>query len=666
MKIVGIDTETHDPYLREKGVSWVYGEGEVLCTSLFYKSTGKKKVVKGATEEVKNLLLSPDVTLVGANIGYDIGWLEYALGIKGQTKAKLIDVIMAETLIDEYDLKNLEFLGRKYLGRGKVKSGLEQWAEDNELRGDFRKHLKDAPWDLLKEYAADDAELPVLIYEKQLPILEAQGLMKPFEVDCAMIKVVLKMKQRGVRIDVKKKNENRALLEERLKEKRATFESRYGKVNFNSPKQVAALMDRCDIPYRVKFTLKGRNGKPYTWDNLKKGIAEVNEVVKGFKRKKGQILCFIDKKYKARMSEILTENGFQFTANPNVDKKFLASVADEYPVTKMVQDIKQIDGILSKFLGDGFDRYIVDGRVHPDFNVSKNDEYGTISGRLSSSNPNGQQIPSKGEVDKGTDREISLPEMCRGIFIPEPNSWMLKIDYSQIEYRLLVHYASGPGSAEAREKFNTDPKTDYHQFVMDLTGLERKPAKNCNFGILYGMGPLGMQEAFGWSPDFVDQVLGTYRDSLPFVFTTMEKVSTTGEKRGYITTVGGRRARLRSKELAYTMLNRLNQGGSADIMKTAMVAADAEILPNGEGLLDFLSAHLTVHDELVCSVPKTKEGLDAVVRLKEIMETVIPLRIPVVAEAELGTSWYHVEEFDYDKFLKEITECKKPSSKRRK
>jgi DNA polymerase I-like protein with 3'-5' exonuclease and polymerase domains len=659
VKIVGIDTETYDPYLREKGVSWVYGEGHVLCTSLYYKSTGKKKVVKGATEEVKNLLLSPDVTLVGANIGYDIGWLEYALDIKGQTKAKLIDVIMAETLIDEYDLKGLEYLGQKYLKRGKVKGALEQWAEDNELKGDFRKHLKDAPWDLLKEYAADDAELPVIIYDKQYPILEAQGLLRPFEIDCAMIKVVLKMKQRGVRIDVAKKEANKKILEDRLKEKRTLFERKYGAVNLNSPKQVAALLDRCDIPYRVKFNLKGRNGQLYTWDSLKRGVFEVNEIVKGFKRKKGQILCYIDKQYKERMSKILLDAGFVFTANPNVDKKYLATIADEYPVTQMIQDIKQIDGILSKFIGDGFNRYIVDGRVHPDFNVSKNDEYGTISGRLSSSNPNGQQIPSKGDIDKGTDRAISLPEMCRGIFIPEENCWMLKIDYSQIEYRLLVHYASGLGSAEAREKFNTDPKTDYHQFVMDLTGLERKPAKNCNFGILYGMGPLGMQEAFGWTPEFVDNVLSTYRDSLPFVFSTMEKVAKTGETRGYIVTIGGRRARLRSKELAYTMLNRLNQGGSADMMKAAMVKADAD------GVLDFLSAHLTVHDELVCSVPKSKEGLDAVLQLKEIMETVVPLRIPVVAEAELGTDWYNVEEFDYDKFLKEITPCKKQNSKRK-
>jgi len=137
----------------------------------------------------------------------------------------------------------------------------------------------------------------------------------------------------------------------------------------------------------------------------------------------------------------------------------------------------------------------------------------------------------------------------------------------------------------------------------------------------------------------------------------MEKVATVSTERGYITTIGGRRARLRNKDMSYTMLNRLNQGGSADMMKKAMVDADAE------GLMDFLSAHITVHDELVCSVPKTAEGLKAVKRLQDIMQTCIPLRLPVIAEPELGPNWFDVESFDYDEKMKEVSSMMKDEAR---
>ena len=166
---------------------------------------------------------------------------------------------------------------------------------------------------------------------------------------------------------------------------------------------------------------------------------------------------------------------------------------------------------------------------------------------------------------------------------------------------------------------------------------EGVPSHNCNFGIMYGMGIGGMMEAFGWSKELCEEILDKYHGALPYVKPTMEKVRDVAEKRGYITTIGGRRARCLVKESSYAFLNRLNQGGSADIMKNAMVAAWES------GVFKVLTPHLTIHDELVCSVPKSKEGLAAVKKLREIMETIIPLKIPVIAEPELGADWYHVD-----------------------
>jgi len=173
------------------------------------------------------------------------------------------------------------------------------------------------------------------------------------------------------------------------------------------------------------------------------------------------------------------------------------------------------------------------------------------------------------------------------------------------------------------------------------------------------MGASGMQEAFAWSKDKVDSFLLEYNSALPYVAETMKKVSDVSAKRGYITTIGGRRARLRSKETTYTMLNRLNQGGSAEIMKSAMVEA-AE-----QGLTDILTMHITVHDELVCSVPKTVEGLEAVKKLQHIMENTTKLSIPLLADPELGKDWYNVEEFNEEELRKEI-KCKAKRNSKRK
>jgi len=647
MRVVGIDIETYDPFLTDKGASWVYGEGEILCTSIYYSDTKEIKVIKGFDDEVKSLLLDSDVTLIGANIQYDIGWLETEIGIQNKTKATLVDIFFAESLIDEYSSVSLDSLSQKYLSIGKKKSKLESWATEKGLKGDFRKHLKEAPFDLLSEYASSDAELPVLIYEKQIKILERENLLEPFNTDCSLIKVVLNMKYRGARVDVEAKRRNAELLDKMLDEKLKKFRLRYGKINLASSKQIASLFDSEDIPYKIKFTIKNHNGEVVSWSNVTRIRDELSCVVKGFRLDKGNLVCKIDNGYSDRIKDILTQNGYSFTFNPTIDSKYLQSISDEYLIALDIINIKKIEGILSKFIGKDFDRFITkNGRVHADFNISKGDTYGTKSGRFSCSMPNLQQIPSKGEIDKGADTEVVLSKLCREVFVPEDGCWLMKIDYSQIEYRLLVHYAFGAGSDDVRKQFNDDPDTDYHEFVMGITGLDRKQAKNCNFGIMYGMGSIGMQDAFGWSKEKVACVLETYHSALPYVKSTMDKVQERSKKKGYIVTIGGRKAHLRSDSQAYVMLNRLNQGGSADIMKKAMLQAF------DEGLLDRLSIAITVHDELVGSVPKTKDGIEDMLRLKKIMESAYTLRVPVIAEPELGDNWSNVK--SYKEFIDEI------------
>src|SRR5690554_6041271 len=129
-KVYGIDIECYDPCINEKkGVSWVYGKGHILCVSVYDKSKDKKMVFKGCPEKIGKLLLDPDVILVGHNLTYDIGWMEYTLKIQGKTKATLIDTMIAEGLLNEYGKKDLDSVAKKRLGIGKKKTRIEAWAE---------------------------------------------------------------------------------------------------------------------------------------------------------------------------------------------------------------------------------------------------------------------------------------------------------------------------------------------------------------------------------------------------------------------------------------------------------------------------------------------------------------------------------------------------------
>lgn len=638
MEIYGMDIETRDPYLKKnkknkyQGTSWIFHDGEILYTGLYNVRTGERKSVRKWNDEIKSILLNPNAVVIGHNFQYDLGWLEYEMDIQGKTQAHILDSVAAEALLDEYGLKDLDTLGKKYIGRGKNKSGLEEWAKKEGLKGDVRQYLDKAPPELVDEYVIEDAVVSPLVFMEQLRKIYKEELVRPLDIDCRLIKVATFMKQKGIRVDIETKAKNYVRLFDMFDKRNAEFVRNYEKINFNSPKQLRALCDKHNIPYQIKITLKGRNGVKYGADK-RKALTDVKPYVQGFRIQKKEAVNFVSQKYLQLAEEYLKEGGFEYTANASLDKHFLEPASKLYPMIEEIVVLKKMNSTLTKFLGPSFDRFIgPDGRIHGTFNISKSERGGTISGRFSASDPNLQQVQSKGEAE-----DIKLAEICREVLVADENHWLLKIDYSQIEYRLLVHYARGPGAKEAREAFRNNPKTDYHKFVMNLTGLERKYAKNCNFGIMYGMQLKGMMSAFGWTEEQATKVLDTYHEALPYVEVTMQKVAEVAKKNGFIRTIGGRKARLKNENLAYTMLNRLNQGGSADIMKTAMVTAW------DEGLFFVITPHVTVHDELVCSIPKTEEGLKAVHRLREIMETCVPLNIPVLAEPELGKDWYHVD-----------------------
>ena len=319
--------------------------------------------------------------------------------------------------------------------------------------------------------------------------------------------------------------------------------------------------------------------------------------------------------------------------NPKFDKKTLTKYDNS--LATMILEIRHIKTLLNLFIHP-YPEFLVGDRLHCNFNPLRSDEYGTVSGRFSSSKPNLQQVSGKLEDNEGHSggSELLNGLVIRKLFLPEEDCDWLKLDWSQIEYRFIAHYAIGEGSDWIRKKYNENPDTDYHDEMGELAGIEdRKIVKTFNFGGAYGMGIKKMAESYGWDLDEATYIYQKYHAKVPFLKETANRVGQKAKRVGFIKTILGRRARLPSSNKSYVMFNRLIQGGAADLMKKAMISAyDA-------GIFNTLPPHLTVHDELDVSVPRTREGREAAMELKNIMETCIKLKVPIRAEMEFGKNW---------------------------
>ena len=534
-KIIAFDIETYDPNLKEMGPGVFRKDGKVLGISIatpndfaeYYNLAHYDCTNDIRAKNLKYLkeVLEVNSKKVGTNIIYDIDWIENTLDIK--VNGQLYDITIAEALIDENQgFYNLDFQAEKYLNSHKIKNELDTFCESNALKGDVRKWIYKMPYKLIKKYAIGDVELPLKILKIQWKILSDQNLLDLFHMECDLLRVLLLMRKTGVKIDVDKRNKNTLQTQNIIKNIHGTLYEKYGKFNYNSGKQIAKLLDLEGVEYS------------------------------------------------------LTDKG-----NPHIDEAYLKMHLDNKLINN-IHDIRKADKMLNSFLLGSCVKFLTSNDlIHCSFYNTRNDLYGTRSGRLSSANPNLQQIPSPGvSTFWGT--------ICREPFVPFDNCLWAKIDYSQIEYRFMAHFAVGPGSEEVRQTYNDNPETDYHQYIMDLTKLKRRFAKNLNFGVAYGMGAKHMAEFFNWTLTYAYEILNIYHSKAPFIKSTIKLVEKVAIRRGYIKTILKRRSRLLDKKKAYIMFCRLIQGSAADLLKKAMLDVyDA-------GILDVLKLHLTVHDEL--------------------------------------------------------------------
>lgn len=650
--ICGIDCEVHDPKLKTAGWSWKYNEGYILCTSIFYESSSEVKIIPGIhndnctyseeerinkNEIVKDLLKNENAIIIGANIIYDIGWLLYEYNMTTyDVKAKLIDVLMAQRILDEWTIHSLESLSQMYLGYGKQTTKIEPWIREHvSSKGDFRQYLKEAPYNLLLDYVAVDSKNPVKIWKKQLTLLKNENLVERVKLEFSCILPILQITINGFCFNVEGKKENLKLLTKYRDILKESFIKNYNldKFNVNSSHHIASLCDTYDIPYKYKITLKTYEGKNIdNLDYLNKVYNTAKKIIVSIRKVKNQLVAFVPSTMVERTADLLEEEGFTCNASPNVDKKFFAANRDKYEVIDIIANWKLANGIISKILGEKYDRFITkdnDGvyRVHGQFNISD-----TVTFRLSSKDPNMQQIPSKGAL-KVNDVELSFPALTRALFQANPNQVLWKIDYGQIEYRLICNIAVGEGAEEVRAEFAKNPKLDFHQYVVDLTKLSRKYAKNMSFGVSFGMSKASMAENFGWTLEHATEIAEQYHEHMPFVLPTLTLIGDIAKERGYIRTVCGSHARLQNESKSYTMLNRYTQGSGAEILKTAITQA------YGEGLWKNLGVVNTAHDELVGSVDVNFDRILDVYKMAHIMRTCVKLRVPLEAEPEFGDNW---------------------------
>lgn len=620
--VISLDTETYDPELLERGPGWARGSGHIVGVSIAVPGhRGWYFPVRHTIQPETNMdpgkvfrwladSLKGQQPKVGANLIYDIGWLAEE-GV--QVCGPLYDVQYAEALLDEAAEVNLEALCQRYLGMGKVTEQVYQWCADfygGNADHQQRKNLWRAPPCLVGPYAIGDVELPLQVLEKQWPLLDKEGLMPVFEMENGLTPLLVAMRREGASVDLARAEQTRDQLSLKAREGEKRLRELVGfDVNVNAGDSLAKAFTAVGLPY-----------------------------------------------------------GKTPTGKPSFTKEFLSGL--DHPLAKTIMDVRKYDKLRGTFI----ESYILDanvnGKVYGQFHPLRGDSNGTRSGRLASSTPNLQNLPARDE---------ELAPLVRGIFVPdEGHERWVKIDYSQIEYRFMVHYAVGAGSDEARRLFNEVPDTDYHAMALDLVAPvagwdistpalrknRRKPIKNINFGLIYGMGVDKLSRSLGLSSKEGKELFAAYHRGVPFAKPTMELASSEAADTGTIRTILGRKSRFDMWEparwgetdsgaltydkailkwgnirRAYThkALNRRLQGSAADLMKMAMFRCWRDGVFERTGV-----PRLTVHDELDFSDPGGRS--EAFREMRHILETAIPLSIPVRADADAGPDWGHCTE----------------------
>jgi DNA polymerase I-like protein with 3'-5' exonuclease and polymerase domains len=598
---ISIDLETCDPNLTKLGPGWARKDGFIVGIAIAAEGgekywyfpirhkNGNNLDPKITLRWLQKQLATPHMTKVMHNATYDAGWL-LAEGVEIQ--GPIIDTMIAAPLIDEnrfsYSLNNL---GRDYIAMGKSEKLLRAAARDWGI--DPKADMWILPAKFVGPYAEQDAIMTLKLWERFKIEITKQDLNSIFQLETSLIPLMVKMRAKGVAVDLSKAEQVRGALRTKVRDLKAFIKDKSG----------------VDI-------------EPWASESVK------------------QVFDALGIAYPR------TEAGA-----PSFTKAFLN--ANEHEVARALVKLREFDKADSTFI-DSILRHEHNGRIHTEFHQLRSDDGGTVTGRFSSSAPNLQQIPARDPEIKAMIRGLFVPEHGEkwGSFDYSSQEPRLLVHFAAS----LSDNRRHPVVDTIVEEYNRSD-VDLHQMVADIAGISRKEAKTVNLGIMYGMGAAKLAGQLDVSVGEAKGLLETHRSKVPFVKQLADIASKQAEKNGQIRTLLGRLCHFhlwepRSFEMGkppkpfeeaqkeygglsgirraytYKALNRLIQGSAADQTKKAM--ADCM----SEGLVPLL----TVHDELCFSVPDQKMAD----RVQEIMEHGIELKVPSKVDAELGDNWGEV------------------------
>ncbi len=490
-------------------------------------------------------------------------------------KGKLFDTMLAHYLIEPDMRHNMDYLAETYLNYKTIH--IDQLIGK---KGKDQLSMRNVMPDILSDYACEDADITCRLYEKFEPMLNESGLRKLFnEIEIPLVPVLADMEAEGVMLDTNALIDYSAQLGNEVKEVEEQIYDLAGQLfNIASPKQLGEILYE-----KLKIT-----DKPARTATKQYSTSE----------------------------DVLTKMLFR------------------HPIIQLILDYRSLTKLKSTYV-DVLPTLISprDKRIHTSYNQAV-----AATGRLSSNNPNLQNIPIR--TDRG--KEI------RKAFVPRNNDFILvSADYSQIELRIIAHMSGDQNMIEAfRHGIDIHAATAarvYGLQVGEVTPEMRRKAKAVNFGIIYGQSAFGLAERLNIPRREAADIIASYFDQYPGIKSYMDKTIAFAREHGYVETMLGRRRYLRDINSnnavvrGFAERNAINapiQGSSADMIKIAMINIHAELTR----LATRSKMILQVHDELVFDVYRPELELIKPL-IHDKMKHALPLDVPVVVEMDEGENW---------------------------
>nr|WP_298055508.1 DNA polymerase I [uncultured Halomonas sp.] len=485
----------------------------------------------------------------------------------------------ADTMLASYVLNStatrhdMDSLALKYLGEKTISF------EDIAGKGAKQLTFNQIALEQAVPYACEDVDITLRLQETLRPQVENEGRLAEVldHIELPLIKVLSRIERNGVAVDAERLHEQSQQLEQRIRElEREAFELAGREFNLSSPKQLGQILfEEQKIPV-LKKTPKGA---------------------------------------------------------PSTAEGVLEELALDYPLPKVIMQHRGLAKLKSTYT-DKLPRLLnkATGRVHTSYHQAV-----TATGRLSSSDPNLQNIPIRTEEGR----------KIRQAFIARPGYRIVAADYSQIELRIMAHLSEDKGLleafAEGRDIHTATAAEVFGTSREKVTSDQRRSAKAINFGLIYGMSAWGLSRQLHIDRNQAQTYIDRYFDRYPGVARYMERIRSQAAEDGFVETVLGRRLYLpeihsqnrnRRQGAERTAINAPMQGTAADIIKQAMIDVDAWL---AEGEFDALMV-MQVHDELVFEVAE-KQVEAFIEQVQQRMQGAAELKVPLIVEAESGTNW---------------------------